>query len=151
MPSSQRGASVAGLTNPIFDALVAAFEPRFPDRGMRLERSAIAPDRTFPDIVFPARHPHVGDLVISDDGDEATVYIGAITHSHFGSYDESLSAERAAERIAADVADFIELLFADRVLLWKAFGAGGWHRVEKPATVSPRSWFRKWFVWSRPL
>ena len=41
--------------------------------------------------VFPAQHPAVGELHIMDDGCEATVFVGEITHCHFNPYDSELS------------------------------------------------------------
>jgi hypothetical protein len=129
----------------ILAALVSALEGRFADRGMRVEANQ---------IVFLAAHPDVGDLTIVDDGDEATVYVGSITHGHFSCYDEKLSESEKAAVIASDVIGFLESLFADRVLLWQLLGpmAGGWQLVEEPVTeMGSRYDLRKWLVWSGPL
>jgi hypothetical protein len=111
------------------NALFTLLNARFPDRGIRLDARA--------SIVVPAAHPGVGDLTIMDDGDELTVYVGDITHGHFES--------------AAKVVEFLEWLFADRVLMWRVWTGGGWQL--EPAPVTSRNGFtlRRWYVWSRPL
>jgi hypothetical protein len=94
----------------------------------------------------------VGELILSDDGDEATVYLSKITHRHFGCY-EDLPEPRKDERIASVVTDFVADLVADRVILWRAFGGsvGGTYRL-KPGEAPPRSSrFREKFVWSHQL
>lgn len=62
----------------MIDKLAALLELQHPDRGMTLERGRVRRD-DFLDIVFPAAHPEVGDVIISDDENEATVFVGAIT------------------------------------------------------------------------
>ena len=111
------------------DALIAALTTRFPDRRMRIAARG--------DIVFPAAHPAVGDLTIKDDGDEWTAYVGDITHSHLRSIDEAI--------------EFVEWLFADRVLMWTAFGAAGWRLAPSQVVELPGPTWRRWFVWSKPL
>ncbi|MHC9539942.1 MAG: hypothetical protein AB9903_10520 [Vulcanimicrobiota bacterium] len=60
----------------IRDVLLPKLMDRFPGRGLRTG----APPGLI--AVFPAAHPEVGDLTIYDDGEEATVCIGTITHGH---------------------------------------------------------------------
>ncbi len=136
----------------MIDKLAALLELQHPDRGMTLERGRVRRDDIL-DIVFPAAHPEIGDLIISDDENEATVFVGTITHAHLGCYEESLSADQRADWIAGQVAEFVGALFADRVLFWKAFGAGGWKVIKRPATEAPLSilGLRSWFVWSKRL
>jgi hypothetical protein len=45
-----------------------------------------------PIIRFPAVQKEVGDVLISDDGDEATIYLQKITHHHVNPYDECTSS-----------------------------------------------------------
>src|SRR5262245_9296260 len=93
--------------------LLPALLANFPYRGFETrEPSTIG--------VFPAAHEDVGDVTIVDDGDEATVYIGEITHTHFNPYDQTLSDAELAETVSDDVVGFLAELFADRVLLWKS-------------------------------
>jgi len=106
-----------------------------------------APEAT---IVFP--YPEIGPVEICDDGDEVTVFIGRVTHGHFGCYDESLTEEEKQKKIVADVIEFLAALFADRVVLLRIFRgwSGGW-RVLRPHEQPRRSWFWEQFLWSRPL
>ena len=129
----------------IFDCLIPELRQRFPDRGLEV---TLAPA---PRVVFPAIHPEVGNLVISDDGYEVTLEAGNFTHSHFSNYDEHLSEDQKGMRIAADVAQFLEELFADRIVLWGSHaGSGGWFPRCEQASPLFRSHGRL-FVWSGPL
>lgn len=136
----------------ILERLVVLLTDKYPNRGMKLEPGHVRPDDR-PDIFFPAAHAHVGDLVIADEGDEATVFVGRITHGHFGCYEEGLRPEDRERWVADQVADFVSALFEDRVLLWSALGAGGWEVRNDIVVDAPASWLgiRSWFVWSRPL
>jgi len=100
--------------------------------------------------IFPAAHPDVGDVVVSDDGDEITVTVGSISHGHFNAFD--LSPDQAAQRIAEDVADFIESLFAGRVLLWKnrQGSSGGWDTVAEGETPTRRANVFN-YLWTGPI
>ena len=93
----------------ISDFLIPKLRQRFPNHGIKV---GVPPE---PCAVFPAVHPEVGDVVISDDGYELTLEAGNFTHSHFSNYDESLSETQKAECIAEDVAQFLDELLADRV------------------------------------
>lgn len=100
--------------------------------------------------VFPAAHPEVGSVVVSDDGDEVSVTIGSITHGHFNAFDYPLA--QAAPIIATAVADFLEALFADRVLLWssRSGSSGGWRELGDDEKPSPRRGAYT-FVWRGPV
>jgi hypothetical protein len=136
----------------IVEAIARKVKDRLPGCALRVEPNPDAHGGLSDlRILVPAAHPEVGDLVIWDDGDEATVFVGAITHIHMTPYDTALSKEQAAERIADEVTDFIENLFADRVLMWRAFWAGGCKTVDRVPTRAPHSWPRRWFLWSGPL
>jgi hypothetical protein len=106
----------------IRDLLVPALHQRYPDRVYKVD---VPPEAI---AVFTAEHPEVGDLSIWDDGDEAMVSVGDITHGHFNPYDPSLSPEQVAKVVTEQVLDFLDNLFGDRVLLWKTpeSGSGGW-------------------------
>jgi hypothetical protein len=130
----------------IAEVLFPLLKESFPGRSLRLD---FAPSVC---AVFPAAHPEVGDLIISDDGNEATVTIGSITHCHFNPYDESLSPEQLAKRVSNDVIAFLRELFADRVLIWRSgrLGSGGWQRLpaEKPAHFLSEK--ATTYLWSGP-
>ncbi len=85
-------------------------------------------------MTFPAVHADVGDIQIYDDGDEITVVAGNFTHGHFSNY-EDISEEESERMIAENVADFLEKLFSDKVVLLGSHKGGGECRVVDPDTV----------------
>jgi hypothetical protein len=131
----------------IRDLLLPALVANFPNRGFRTGDSPNAIG------IFPAAHAEVGDVTIWDDGDEATVGIGEITHGHFNPYDETLTEQQIAERVTSDVVAFLTDLFADRVLLWKSLnnGAGGWQVLEGENDFSLMDAEALTYLWSGPV
>jgi hypothetical protein len=131
----------------IRDVLIPVLVQRFPGRGMRLGRASE------PHVVFPATHPGVGDVSIWDDGDEATLAVGDITHGHFNPYEEHLSETQLAHSVTEMVVEFLDALFSDRVVLWcsKDRRSGGWRVVDEPASTVPIDLSGDVFVWSGPL
>src|SRR5262245_35291489 len=104
--------------------LIPRLQLRFPDRDLCVGSSPS------PCAVFPAIHPDVGDIQIYDDGDELTLVAGNFTHGHFSNYDDNLSPEQKAEEITAQVVEFLEDLFADRIVLWGSHDrSGGWYNI----------------------
>lgn len=71
-----------------------------------------------PAIIIPAQHERVGDLTICDDGNELTVVIGELHHTHFSpdTCDERSNEQRLSAAIA-HTATFVAELLADRVLI----------------------------------
>lgn len=114
--------ALRGSDKMIRDVLLPALQSEFPSRNFRTDDSPIAIGS------FPSAHEEVGDVTIWDNGDEATVGIGDITHGHFNTYDENLTQEEIVQRVTQEVLAFLTDLFADRVLLWKSAdgGSGGW-------------------------
>ena len=110
---------------------------------------------TSPDViaVFPAAHPEVGDLTIWDHGDEATVAIGKITHGHFNPYDNSLTPEESAQRVTEEVIEFLNDLFADKVLLHKSRDgrSGGWRLLDDDTSNSRIDADDLAYLWSGPI
>jgi hypothetical protein len=103
--------------------------------------------------VFSSKHPDIGDLVIQDDGDEFTIFLGRFTHVHFNNYDEGLSDREKAERIANDVVVFLQKLFADQIEFYGTGSVGGWrerHR-KKRGIISKFILAEKTYVWSGPV
>jgi len=131
----------------IREMLIPALEAAFPERGLRLggERGAIA--------TFPAQHPSVGNITIWDDGDEATVEIGRITHGQFNPYAPELSDQAVAAAVTEMVIAFLENVFCDRVLfdVDKSRRSGGWQVFDHPVGSVPNDDTKDFFVWSRPL
>jgi hypothetical protein len=68
--------------------------------------------------VIPGVDAEVGDLTLWDDGDEVMVGLGTLTHTHFASYDDSLSNQDARAQIALEVTDFAQALLDERQWLW---------------------------------
>jgi hypothetical protein len=103
--------------------------------------------------VFPAAHPQVGDVKIWDDGNEATMEIGKITHGHFDAYGATLSEPERDKMVTEEVVNFLTELFADRVLLWvsESSKSGGWQMLgEKPPLACMRE-KGTYFLWSGPI
>jgi len=85
-------------------------------------------------VAYPARHEEVGGLEIHDDGDELTIFYGAITHAHFDD----------VEDVVAELTE----LFEDRIVLWAGpIGDGSYHISLKDKGTAGR----KRFLWSGPL
>ena len=105
-----------------------------------------------PILRFPAAQKEVGDVLIHDDGHEATVYVGSISHGHFASYDEALSQDERETIITEHVESFLEALFTDRVLLHTTpdHRRGGWTRLDAGAGPVELSPDHLYYLWSRP-
>jgi hypothetical protein len=135
----------------IRDILVPMLVERFADRGLKLGEP---PD---PIAVFPAAHPEVGEVRISDRDTSADVAVGEIAYDHFfNPYDEERGTDTAAERIAKEVVRFLQELFADRLLMWRSADGRtrGWRERgdaghSAPLVVDDREY--RTYVWSGPL
>ena len=127
--------------------LIEELRRRFPRRYFVVGN---APD---PLITFRFEHMQVGDLRVLEDGDEAIVEIGDITHGHFAHYDEAAGIEDRRKRVVNDVVEFLAALFEDRVLLWAHAenGSGGFEVLETPPDRMPPDRDVNWYVWSGPL
>lgn len=71
-----------------------------------------------PSLVIPAADDSVGAMTVYDDGDEVTVEIGQLHHTHFSAY--NYDGETNEQRLAAaieDAAKFVADVFADRVYI----------------------------------
>lgn len=107
-------------------------------------------------LFFPPAHPDVGDLKIWDDGNEAIIEIGDISHGHFGWFTKQATQEDIEQEVAENILDFLEELFADNYLLWrsKSGQAGGWRHIRYSSTDD---WWSRLeldadkFVWSGPI
>jgi hypothetical protein len=131
-------------TKMIRDVLLPALQLRFPNRGFRTEDAGNGIG------VFPASHREVGDLSIFDDGDEATLFIGQITHLHIDSDAEDTEPET---RITNDVVKFLDELFSDRILIWKSLtrGGDGAMPIESASLFSGIDANDLTYVWSGPI
>jgi hypothetical protein len=98
---------------------------------------------------FAAAHPDFGGLVILDDGDEATVAVGRLTHTHFGPVGDVSVTEDVEMIILQPVVEFLGDLFADRLLVWCVPGKrAGYQSVNNPVEHLPKD--AMMFVWSGP-
>src|SRR5262245_39329931 len=127
--------------------LLPALRARFSRRELR---AGMPPE---PIAVFPAAHSAVGDVSIWDNDDEATVSVGEIAHQHFNPHDSSLSAPERAEWITEEVVNFLERLFADRVLFLKS-RQSNWSSTQRLEDGDPVPEIRSdvdAFLWSGPV
>lgn len=67
------------------------------------------------ELVIRSPSDQVGELVVTDDGDELTVHIGTFTHSHWGCTDAAVPVEQRPDRIAQDVIAFIRAVLSDEI------------------------------------
>jgi hypothetical protein len=138
----------------IRDDLLSMLTTRFGQRGLRTD--------TAPDVlaVFPMAHPDVGDLRIGRVADEqfplsVDVTIGDALYYRFDNFDPPEEPERTA-RLTKYLAEFLDALFADRLLFWKAVNGGngewrtGGDAAEYEPIVTDNRTYRR-YVWSHPL
>ena len=104
-------------------------------------------------VIFPAKHPEVGDLVVQDDGDELTVVLGSITHRHFGSQDPQLGPNEQAQQIAAEVTEYLRGMFADEIEFYGNGSKGGARKRsdKERGFLSKFLLGRRTFLWSGPV
>lgn len=137
----------------IREILVPVLVNRFPERGLRVG----TPPEPF--AIFPAAHPDVGDVSLSEEanGRDAVVAIGDVARDDFfNPYEEERDTSAAAQGIARNVVRFLEELFADRLLMWRSTDGRtkGWRERGETGHTAPlvtddRTYHL--FVWSRPL
>ena len=95
-----------------------------------------------------APYGELGSLEIAEDDGEVTVYIGDVAHGHF--YPMQKRSPTRDVEVAEDLGDFLERLFADRVVMRKSAVASSWWYVDDASSVQLRS-RGDYFLWSRPL
>ena len=135
------------MSLPLRDALVPKLRAAFSRELMRVggETEAL--------VVFPAKHPEIGDLVIQDEGDELTVIVGNITHRHFASQSPGSSAEIQAEQLATEVTEYLRQLFADEIEFYgDGSHSGARARSEKErGLLSKLLLGKRTYLWSGPV
>ena len=133
--------------------LLPILRDRYPQRGL------IESPTAEPFAVFPGIHPGIRSVSIYDDGHEVTLCVDELTHGHFSEYTEGLSDAQREARIIDSVVEFLDALFADRVVVWGEQHSGGWYRPEYrgagsntvvPAGRTGRGALVHEFVWSGP-
>ena len=124
------------------ERLLPILREQFTDRGLV---EGQAPED--PCAVFPGLHPGIRRLAVYDDRVELTVVIDDLTHGHFSS--DSAPRALGEQRTVEAVVEFLDALFADRVVVWGQHGSGGgWYRQDlggsdgRPGVPE--------FVWSGP-
>lgn len=124
------------------DIVIPVLQQQFPDRPFVVGVNGQV-------ATFAAAHPGFGELVIFDDGDEVTVCVGRLTHTHFGPVkDVSVTAD-VEMTIIEPLIEFLKDLFADRLLVWCVPGkCGGYQWVDDHARDIPKE--AMMFLWSGP-
>ena len=128
----------------IRDLLLPELIARFPERGFQMQNSGNTLG------FFPAAHSEVGNLYIAGDGDEATLFIGDLTHLHFDFESGEADPEK---RVSNNVLDFLDELFTDRILIWKSRtkGGDGVMPLEAATVYSAIDPNDLTYVWSGPI
>jgi hypothetical protein len=128
----------------IRQALLPALRARFPDRAFR-SGSASTEVAT-----FSAAHPGFGDLTIHDEGHEATIVLGTLMHTHIDASHSRHAAQGNERAVVEEVLEFLDDLFADRIVVWCIAGkSGGYYYVGGKSEHVPQD--AKVFVWSGPF
>jgi hypothetical protein len=132
---------------------------------MLFERLTKSLREAFPDVPFVFAEPpepvatlegpceEMSPLKVFDDGNEATIWLGIVTHGHFANYEEGITEDLRHQYIAVDVVEFVRDLIADRVVGMSSLGGrvGGWRRLEPGEPLPDRSRWKKQYVWSGAL
>ena len=95
----------------IRDVLIPEIRERFPEVGFEF----LDDPQPFARLTCPC--VELGELEIHDDGEEVTVVLTNITHSHYNPCRKMPDVERA-QWVTTAVIDFLVALFEDRVLLY---------------------------------
>ena len=125
----------------LLQILLPILRERYSGRGL------VAIDSPEPCAVFPGIHPAIRRVVIYDGREEMTVSIDDFAHGHCS----DASAFRAVreQRIVESVVEFLDALFADRIVVWgRHETGGGWYRPDPDG--SPHRGGEPEFVWSGP-
>jgi hypothetical protein len=132
------------------DALIPRLHAAFPAADMQFDvKTGSGPAL----VVFPAKHPEVGELVIYDWDDQYVVFIGNFTHLHFGDWDTDWPAAERARSAAGEVVEYLRKVFADEVVFYGNHRGGG----DRPRSSKERGFLSKAvfgersYVWSGPL
>ena len=138
----------------IREPLLAAVMERFGDRHPRI---GMPPD---PLVVFPAKHPAVGDVRVTDvsvaPNMAVTVLVGAVMADTFRSFDVHLEPAERARQLTNEVVRLLQELFADRLLMWRSTDGRNpaWRERGDAGYIEPlvsdnRTYER--YLWSGPL
>lgn len=118
----------------ILDHFIAGFKVRFPERAISIHESDAA-------AIIAGANPNIGNIEVQDGTYEIIVLIGDITHCHFDCHEYTWTEEEKQKKIAHDVLDFLNDVFADKVEFYRIeHGGGGWRPTGNGTDVS--------FTWS---
>jgi hypothetical protein len=89
-------------------------------------------------------------VTVYDEGTEVVIGVEKITHGHISVYDNNLTETEVHQQVSGFVLDFLDALFADKVLLWVSDDgqSGGWQRLDLAPEVSPPEPGGRFYVWS---
>jgi hypothetical protein len=128
------------MRRPLRERLAPALRAHFPTMTIEERETSVA---------FPPVHSEVGEIEITDDSWELTVYVGHFTHAHFNLNGDDWSTDENAQEIIRRVVAYLKDIFEDRVVMWGSHaGSGGTYEVGKPSKHCPPNAPR--FVWSGP-
>ncbi|MCL1787352.1 MAG: hypothetical protein FWG38_05140 [Defluviitaleaceae bacterium] len=89
---------------------------RFPNQVLLIQEG----ENSF--LKFPAKHHDFGDVLIHEEAPGAyIVELGQLSHAHIDVYDGTY--DEISREAAEDVCDFLENLFADKII---CHGSEGW-------------------------
>jgi hypothetical protein len=96
-------------------------------------------------LTIPAKAPSVGDLRISGDGSELTVYLGEHTHSHFALYMfADLPRSEAISGVVSQTLKYLSDVVSDQVVVWshvvngRVVAGGSYGRSSGPGPLKVR-------------
>ena len=121
---------------------IAALSEKFPNQF------TVELDENHSFIRFPAKSPEFGDVEIYEEYPGAyIVNVGKFTHSHFDCYEGS--EDEQMKKAAEIIIDFLEELFADRVIcygtdIWGGFYVKGYYENDERTNDGCTDYF----VWS---
>ena len=103
----------------------------------------------------PALRPEIGDLVVTFDDREITVYVGDLTHCHFTPETaDQASAQAHVDAAAAEAVDFVVSIVNDQFVIWRyPSGGGGCYPLSfesSPMADTPIGDEAQCYLWSRP-
>lgn len=125
-------------------------------QGLRDAGIAFAPGEA-ETLRISAREPAIGDIVVSFEDDEVSVFLGDITHCHFTPYEaDDKFPGCTKEQAAIDAVQFIREVVEDKWVIWCwSGGRGGCFKPdgddEEAADAPLPGEEVKCFLWSGPF
>ena len=107
----------------LLDKLISEVTQHFPDLSFRV-------DSKKRQITIPSGNKDIGDLLVYDDTDELTVYVGSFTHWH-ASASEGDTKNHDTETVEL-VIEFLSDLIQDQIVMWgNGESLGGFYNINK--------------------